>query len=142
MPIATGMGDRLVPGPIDVNLELLARASRSATTTGAAVALEAHKLTGVEVYAYGSYSGYVSGSAEWTLTLQASTDGSSFTTVQTIPLPSGDTPRLVTSGDELRSALRNQSAKVTHLRGVLTKVGTPGDHTGGAFLTLGVPGQV
>ena len=142
MPIATGMGDRRVPGPIDVSLELLAKATRSTTTTGTAIALEAHKLTGIEVFAYGAYSGYVSGSAEWTLTLQASTDGSSFTAVQTLPLPSGDTPRLVTSGDEIRSALRNQSAKVTHLRAVLTKVGTPGDHMGGAYLTLGVPGQV
>ena len=142
MPIATGMGDRRVPGPIDVSLELLARASRSATTTGNAVVLEAHKLTHTEVYAYGSYSGYVAGSAEWTLMLQASTDGINFTAVQTIPLPSGDTPRLITGGTELRSLLRNQSARISHLRAVLTKVGAPGDHTGGAFLALGAPGQV
>lgn len=80
-----------------------------------------------------AYTGYVSTSAEWNITVEVSdTSGGSYTQVGTTIAPVGDAGRFVLplSGDYVQE----KDADATVIRVTATKTGSPGNLTYGAFI--------
>ncbi|WP_414755539.1 hypothetical protein [Anabaena sp. CCY 9910] len=118
----------------DKNLELrdYTAAAISATTAGSAIALDATKLVNykcvVDVAAYSSYS---AGTAQWTISVEASADNSTFAPVGSIT-PAGTAGKfdIPLSGEWVQDLV----ASAAYIRVRAVKTGSPGNLTYGAFL--------
>lgn len=129
-PLATGMPDRRVGyGPIDTLLDI-PYAEYSADETSAAITLAATNYE-FDLYARGTYSGYVATTAEWTVKLLVSTDGSTFTDVgASFVALTGKLQHVRVDGETIRAAIKSPTAKVVAIKLMLDKTGTPGNFTG------------
>ncbi len=104
----------------------------SATTTETTISLAATKLEDYKcVVDVAAYSGYSAGSAQWTITVEASSDNSAFTVVGSV-VPNGTANRfdIPLSGEWVEDLVSG----AIYLRAKATKTGTPGNLTYGAWL--------
>lgn len=84
-----------------------------------------------------AYTGYIAGTAQWTITIEASADNVTFVPVGTVT-PTGAAGRFQVplSGEWVEKNLPNASyPNINYLRAKATKTGTPGNLNYGAFLT-------
>jgi hypothetical protein len=122
-------GRRSGYGPIDTLLDI-PYAEYSADETSAAIEFAATNYE-FHVYARGTYTGYVATTAEWVVKLLVSTDGSTFTDVgASFVALTGKLQHVCVDGETIRAAIKDTSAKVTHVKLMLDKVGSPGNFTG------------
>ncbi|MBD2488998.1 hypothetical protein [Aulosira sp. FACHB-615] len=109
-------------------------AAISATTAGTAISLQATKLKSYKcVVDVAAHTGFVATSAQWDITVEASTDNSTFKPVGTVT-PQGTQNRfdLPLSGEWVEDIVSG----ALYVRVKATKTGSPGNLTYGAFLTV------
>lgn len=120
----------------DKNLELydIATAAISATTNGTALAIDATDIIEYDVVVNPvAYTGFVAGTAQWTISVGAATTvGGTYNTVTSIVLDGTTTQRFIALSGAMVSGV-TPGAKF--LRVTATKTGTPGNLQFGAFLS-------
>lgn len=121
---------------LDKELELRAytAAALSASTNGAALAIDATKIIAYEaICQIAAYTGYDAGTAEWALKIEVSDDDSTYVAATKDVVIDG-------TAQELRFALSGAAvndvvADAIYVRVVATKTGSPGNLTFGAYLS-------
>ena len=106
----------------------------SATTTETAIAVSATKLREYKaVVDTAAYTSYSAGSAQWTITIEASSDNSTYVSVGSI-VPTGAASRfdIPLSGEWIDDIVPG----AIYLRAKATKTGSPGNLTYGAWLNI------
>ncbi|MEH1902517.1 MAG: hypothetical protein V7L04_14130 [Nostoc sp.] len=84
-----------------------------------------------------AHTGYVVGSAQWVITIEASADNLTFVPVGTV-IPTGVAGRFQVplSGEWVEKNLSVPYPNIIYTRAKATKIGSPGNLNYGAFLTL------
>ncbi|MEH1821524.1 MAG: hypothetical protein V7L31_20995 [Nostoc sp.] len=84
-----------------------------------------------------AHTGYVAGSAQWTITIEASADNSTFVPVGTvIPIGVANRFQIPLSGEWVEKNLPSAAyPNIIYVRAKATKIGSPGNLNYGAFLT-------
>lgn len=106
----------------------------AATTTSTPIAFDATKVLSFgTLVSFAAVTGYVAGTAYWSIAIQASaTQGGTYTTVASIDLGAGPRERVIALNGPGVSGIVPDAK---WFRVVATKVGTPGNLQFGAFFT-------
>jgi hypothetical protein len=118
----------------ELELRSIKLAAISATTNQTAIAFPATKqLDFKAVIQVATHTGYVAGTAEWTIEVQASADNATFKRVGNPVTPAGSIVNfeIALSG----RSIENIVPDAAYVRVIATKTGSPGNLTYGAFLT-------
>ncbi|MBD1995161.1 hypothetical protein H6G00_00775 [Leptolyngbya sp. FACHB-541] len=120
----------------DKELELrdYSKVALAASAPEAAIAFPATKqMTYRCIVNVGSHTGYVAGTAQWNIAVEASADNVSFKPVGSVATTGAIAGlEIALSGSSVESVVPNAA----YIRVTATKVGAPGNLTYGAFLAL------
>ncbi|MBD2437376.1 hypothetical protein [Nostoc sp. FACHB-110] len=133
MPRSTIANRRAIPFDKALELRDYSASAISATTAGTAISLAATKLESFKcVVNVAAHTGFSAGTAQWDITVEASTDNSTFKTVG-IVTPQGTANQfdLPLSGEWIEDIVSG----AIYIRSKASKTGSPGNLTYGAFLT-------
>lgn len=132
MPRSTIANRRAIQFDASLELRDYDAAAISATTTGTSIALAATKLMGYKaVVDVAAHTGYVATTAQWTITVEASADDSTFFTVGSFtPVGSVNRFDVPLSGEWVNDII----GSAAYIRVKATKTGSPGNLTYGVFL--------